>query len=159
MKKSQIKMMETIMVLFVLFIILAVGMVFYYNIQQSSIIQKSEEKKEIKAVEVSQFVSSLIELQCAQEDIRDFNCFDWLRLLSFKEKIEQNSRLRNNYYYDLLGDSAVTVKTIFPDQAYWVLYNRSDETKSKYRFFTPISVFNASDETFSFGILTVDYYG
>ena len=157
-KKAQVKMLETILVMFVMFVILALAMIFYFNAQKTSITQQASENKESNAIEISQAVSSLIELQCSQEDIRDFNCFDLYRLESMKAKIEKDNNLRINYYYEIFGSSAIYVDEIYPIQKRYVLYNRTLSTGSRSRFFTPISLYEASEKTYSFAILTVDTY-
>lgn len=155
--KAQIKMMETIMVMFVLFAILVIAIIFFFNFQKGGIQEQASQNNGAKAVEVSQFVSSMIELQCSQEDIRDFNCFDLYRMEHFKE-LSYEKGYRDNYYFDILGDSVVKVEMIYPQYTEWVLYNRT-LSGDRARFFTPISLYNATDDTYAFGMLTVDYYG
>lgn len=157
-KKSQIKMMETILVMFVLFVILALSMIFYFNAQRTSIVQQVSENKDARAIEISQAVSALIELQCSQEDIRDFNCFDLFRIESMRDRIKKDDSLRINYYHEIFGNSAIYVDSVFPNSERIVLYNRTLGNASRSRFFTPISIYQPTDKTYSFAILTVDTY-
>ena len=157
-KKAQIKMLETILVMFVLFVILALAMIFYFNAQRTSITQQASENKDAKAIEISQAVTALIELQCSQEDIRDFNCFDLYRLESMKNKIKNDNNLRINYYHEIFENSVIYVDGVYPISERITLYNRSLGNSSRSRFFTPISLYDPSEKTYSFAILTVDTY-
>lgn len=113
-RKSQIKMTETIGILFVFFFILMLGFIFYARFQQTSLQYKKEKVITQKSIEVAQFVSFLPELQCTvgtEEGVIIKNaCLDLLKLESARQVFTDNKL----YYYDLFYYSTISVKWIYP---------------------------------------------
>src|SRR3989344_9507334 len=97
-KKSQIQMGETIAVLFVFFVFILIGLIFYVKIIKGNIESDKEEASQLRAIGIAQRVMFLPELQCSEDNIIRDNCIDWWKLDS------ANSIMKDNepYYYDLL---------------------------------------------------------
>ncbi len=64
-RKSQIQMGETIGILFVFFILVVFGFVFYMNVMKGSSKVEMEENIQLKTIGIAQRASFLPELQCS----------------------------------------------------------------------------------------------
>ena len=159
-KKSQIQMGESIAILFIFFILVIFGFVFYMNIMKGSARVEVEENIQLKAVGIAQKASFLPELQCSEENVRVDDCIDKYKLDSLENLLAEN----NVYYYDLFEFSNISVKKIYPfpeagETAEWGLYgNKPTEFRNKLSTFIPVSLFNATSKSYDFGILTVEVY-
>lgn len=151
-RKSQIQIGETIAVLFVFFILILAGFVFYVKIIRGNIDFEKEESSQLKSIGIAQRVMFLPELECSKYGDIDSNCIDTLKLAYAKNIMDQNEV----YYYDLLGFSNVTVLQIYPTEARWELYSRRAEgLKSEFATNVPISLYNPVARNSGFGILTI----
>lgn len=147
---------ESIAILFVFFILLVFGFVFYMNVMQSSAKVEREENLQLKAIGIAQKASFLPELQCSEENVRLENCIDLLKLNAASSLLKIN----NIHYFDVFEYSRIKVNRIYPpNNEEWTLYNRTLANFSN-RLFTniPISLFNATLKEYSFGILTVEVF-
>jgi hypothetical protein len=154
-KKSQVQMGETIAVLFVFFILVFMGFMFYTKIIKANIGEESAERNQLKAIEIAQRVSFLPELQCSQENIVTDNCIDILKLGAASEIIPKNEI----FYYDKFLLSTISIKEIYPGSSEWILYDRPPEgLANKISTNIPIALFNATQRKYSFGVLTINTF-
>lgn len=154
-------MMETIAVLFVFFMLVAIGLVFYAVVLRGNIDLQREESIQLNAIEVAQRASSLPELQCSEDNIVSENCIDTIKLeaASWDEDLPGILQQNELYYYDQLLFSRITVKEIYPESQDWILYNRPlEEFTSKVVTNIPISLLNPIDNKNSFGVMTVELF-
>jgi len=151
-------MLETIAVLFIFFILIMLGIVFYANVIRGNIQIQQEETVQLNAIEVAQRASSLPELQCSEDNIVSDNCIDILKLDSAEGIILAN----DHYYYDRFFFSTITIKEIYPDNTRsWRIYNRPlavDKFSNKIRTDIPISLFDPINNKNSFGMMTVELF-
>jgi len=161
-KKAQIKMFETIAVLLIFFVLIAFGLIFYVRVYSGSIEETGEEYFELKAIQTAQLVSFLPELQCTSPtsmNLVDDNCFDLLKVKALTEIIENDQKLRNEYYYDIFGSSKISIEQIYPSEMSWNIYDKSPANKkSMSSIKIPISLYNASSKKNNFGVLNIDIY-
>ncbi len=159
-KKSQIQMGESVAILFVFFILLIFGFVFYMNVMRSSSRAEGEENLQLKAIGIAQRASFLPELQCSEENVRVENCIDLYKLEAVSGMIDQN----RVYYYDIFESSVIRVEKIFPDPTgNWNLYIYKDpieesDYENKLSTFIPVSLYDPDDKSYGFGILVVEVY-
>ncbi|MBI2134987.1 hypothetical protein HYU09_03275 [Candidatus Woesearchaeota archaeon] len=154
-KSAQIQMMETMAVLFIFFILVVLGIVFYAKVLKGNLEQQKEESVQLNAIEVAQRASSLPELQCSEDNIVSDNCIDLIKLESAREIMQQNYV----YYYDRLLFSTITVNEVYPDSKELVLYSRPlDEFSDKITTNIPISLFDPIENKNAFGIMTVELF-
>lgn len=157
-KKSQIQMLETIAVLFIFFVLLLIGFIFYTSVLKSSIETQKEESVQLIAIEVAQRASSLPELQCSEDNIVSDNCIDLIKLETASTVIQAN----DIHYYDRLLFSTITVTRVYPLDPVknkWTLYNRTlEEFSNKILTNIPISIFDPITNKKSFGVMTVELY-
>jgi len=153
MKKAQIQIGETIAVLFVFFILIIIGFVFYVNVIKSNIDIEKEELSQLRSVGISQRIMFLPEVQCSEDNIIIDNCIDILKLEYAQSVMKENEI----YYYDLLEFSDVSVLQVYPDEAKWSLYSRkTDDFSSRFVTNVPVSLYNPATRKHGFGILTIE---
>ena len=156
-KKAQTQIFETIAVLFVFFMLVAIGIVFYANIYKKNLQSEQEAQSQSKSVTISQRAMFLPELQCSDNNIIKDNCIDLLKLDSATAVVNSKESYKLDYY-DLLEYSDVSVQEIYPDQSRkWKLYSRKI-TNFKNSFITnaPVSLYDPASKSYSFGILTIE---
>ncbi|MBD3163796.1 hypothetical protein GF323_01225 [Candidatus Woesearchaeota archaeon] len=160
MKKSQIHMMETVAVLFIFFLIVAIGLIFYSRIYTSNISDKLEEFGELARVQTVQIASSLPELQCSEGNIVTTNCIDMLKLEYGSSIILSNQE----DYFDIFGYANLTVKRIFPasnsgEKSSWQIYDYpKPQYTSKAPMFLPISLYEPIQKNNYFGLMIIEVY-
>jgi hypothetical protein len=111
-KYGQAKMTETIAVLFIFFVLLMMGIVFYYKYQQVSF--KEEEQKLLanRAMESTLTALFLPELQCTRGDAEaEDNCIDKLKLENFNDVVRSHL---NDYYFSMFSFAKITVFEVYP---------------------------------------------
>lgn len=158
MKKAQIQMMETIAVLFIFFILIVLGFVFYGNVLKGSVANQQEQAQQLQSIELAQRVSTLAELQCSDDNIVSDNCIDVLKLEAASRIITQPAN--EIYYYDRLLFSEVKVQEIYPEATNeWILYsNPLEEFSSKIVSNIPISLRDPITKKHAFGVMVVELY-
>ena len=152
-KKAQIQIGETIAVLFVFFILIIIGFIFYVKVIKGNIELEKEELSQLRSVGIAQRIMFLPEIQCSEDNIIIDNCIDILKLDSAQSLMKENEI----YYYDLLEFSDVSILQIYPNEAKWDLYSRKTEDfKSKFVTNVPISLYDPTTRRHGFGVLTIE---
>ena len=158
MKKAQVKMGETIAILFIFFILLIVGAVFYMNMTRVSVSRDISEFKEQKAVELSQIISFLPEVRCTEANVAEAGCFDLYKLIAMSEisKTPEGMFVYNREF----ETTKINIKVLYPVHANWTIYERQKGNfTSASTMNIPISLYNASADSYYFGLLEVTVYG
>ncbi|MDP3766219.1 MAG: hypothetical protein Q8R04_06935 [Nanoarchaeota archaeon] len=152
-KKSQIQIGETVAVLFVFFILIIVGFIFYVNVIKGNIELEKEELSQLRSVGIAQRIMFLPEVQCSEDNIIIDNCIDILKLDPAQNIMRENEV----YYYDLLEFSNVKISQVYPNEANWTLYSRkTDDFKNKFVTNVPISLYDPTTRKHGFGVLTIE---
>ena len=152
-KKSQIQIGETIAVLFVFFILVVIGFMFYAKVFKGNLETEKDELSQARSVGIAQRIMFLPELQCSEDNVIIDNCIDILKLESAQKLMLDNSL----YYYDLLEFSDVDIMQIYPKEISWNIYSRTTEdVKNRFVTNVPISLYNSTTRRFTFGILTIE---
>lgn len=165
---------ESVAILFVFFILVVFGFVFYMNVMRSSAKVESEENIQLKAIGIAQKASFLPELQCSEENVRDDNCIDLYKL----DAVSDEDFLKENrlYYYDIFEFSKIWVERVLPEpdeadndwappdangeRRRYLYINPLPEAdyKNKLSTFIPVSLYDPDDKSYGFGILVVEVY-
>jgi len=82
-KKGVIEMMETFMILFVIFVLIGIGMYFFYKFSISSTKETAKEACMLTASEMLSSVLTTPELQCTHQSSPK-SCVDAVKILAFK---------------------------------------------------------------------------
>lgn len=152
-RKAQIQIGETIAVLFVFFVLIVIGFIFYVKIIKGNIESEKEELSQLRSVGIAQKVMFLPELQCSEDNVVIDNCIDLLKLDSAKAVMKENEV----YYYDLLEFSDISITQIYPANKKWDIYSRrTDNFKSKFVTNVPISLYEPITRKHSFGVLKIE---
>ena len=154
-KRSQIHMMETIAVLAIFFILVALGLIFYSDVVTRNVAIEKGGYDQLNAIRIVQIASFLPELQCSQENIIFENCINILNLESMPEVINENQI----YYFDKFSFSRIIVNEIYPDKEEWVLYNKPLEEYSKKSVTNiPMLLFDPIENRNSFGVMNIEVF-
>ncbi len=183
--RAQIQMTETIAVIFIFFILLFFGMIFYYKYVDVSIEAQREENLERRAIDITNKVLFLPEIQCTARWLSAKNyCLDLLKLQAFQKVLSQDEETKNNkapenneaqnnedYYFNIFSFARITVQEIYPDATKsWVVYDkpkkydppRKDLPPGK-KMYTSTAlqddeVQQDGESAVNFGMLTVEVY-
>ncbi|MBN2567192.1 hypothetical protein JXB02_03865 [Candidatus Woesearchaeota archaeon] len=122
--RSQIKMGETIAILFIFFFIMAFGFVFYTRIQTSSIQDDIHQQFILRSIEVAQMALAMPELACSQAEVEEFDCFDVIKLEYIHSLTDQTTNpAAHLFYFDMFYYGRIYVDEIYPDpDNQWVIY-------------------------------------
>lgn len=158
MKKSQIKLFETIAILIIFFFLIAFGMVFYTQLQGRSIKREIDELYELKSINTAQLINYLPEIQCTKENIATENCFDIIKLNSFAQISSQDQyRL---YYHNLFFSSRISVEQIYPPPyTTWQIYSSvPQEWDAITKTHLPILLYDPIEKRYNAGVLQIEVY-
>lgn len=153
-KKSQIQIGETVAVLFVFFLLVVIGFIFYVSVIKGNIVSEKDELSQLKSIEIAQKVLYLPELQCSEGVVKEKeNCIDILKLGAAQEIIRQNEI----YYFDVFEFGKIDVKEIYPEINEWSVYSKiTDDFRSNFSTNIPISLYDPTIKKYSFGVLSIE---
>src|SRR3989344_8678758 len=165
MKRAQIEIGETIVVIFILMILIVFGIVVYYKFQAGSIRQAQQRFGGLKTIELAQVVSNMPELQCSNLKVAEVSCIDQIKA----EKLSESLALPNNkaffFYRELLGTSKIDIEKIYPlnplappEENIITAYDNSRGYKNAEPTFIPVNLYNPIDKTYSFALLKATRY-
>lgn len=165
-------MTETIAVLFIFFILLVFGLIFYAQFQKSAIKEKQEELFAKRSMEIALQVLFLPELVCSERSLTEDNCFDMLKVQAVAaehffaggsdEERTREEQERRDYYFGIFSYATIKVQQLpvntDEELEEYVLYDRPkpDFTQSQPAFFV-IALKEGSD-THHFAYLNVTIY-
>ena len=156
-KKAQAGMFEIIVVLFVFFLLIGFGLIFYAGMQKRSSTEDSKRVLELRAVRVAQIASTLPELQCSLDNAVRENCIEVEKAMAAKDVIEKNIA----DYSDMFGYGKISIKGIYPDSSLSMLlydFNPSRQTYDTTAIQIPISLYDSVKKQNYFGVLNVEVY-
>ncbi len=161
-KKAQVQITETIAVLFIFFVLVAFGIIFYYRYQQGALLEEQHELQSARAMDTTLRVLFMPELMCTKGTFEyEDNCIDLpkMRALQKSEFFVVNQA----YYYNLFSTSQITVHTLYPGELRSdILYENNAGGFSNYEptyFVVALRDVDAQGNSFySFGYLEVGVY-
>ncbi len=160
-RKGQMQITETIAILFIFFILLLFGIIFYFRYQQSAFQQKQEELLGARAMEATLKALFMPELICSRGEAEpEDNCFDVLKLYPAKVTLQHHL---DDYYFEIFSYATITVHEIYPGKREWVLYHKPkpDFTRKEPTFFVVTlkeELAGAAQERYGFGYIAVEVY-
>lgn len=173
-KKGQIGMIETILVLIVVFVLIASVMILYFKFSNKSIEETSEELIMEGSSVFLESIVSMPEVQCSTRGIEK-NCVDVLKLYSLRDNIGKNYR---SYYTEVFGYKTIKVIQLYPvpkegectmfdyqnvdfisNCNTWTIYESVKKGyKSKNIISTPVSLYFPDSGIYSIGKLQIEVY-
>lgn len=158
-KKGQIKMFENVGVLVIFFFLLMMGVIFYFNYQESSLKKQVRDLNRANAFRTAEIIFNLPELACYYNTVRFYSCIDAQKMRIFKDYLKNNLET----YFPLFGFSKIKIGED-------VIYEYSPGIKSEsYVYSLPVIIYEPSQSGIHCGltplrgscksaILTVEYY-
>ena len=134
-KKSQIKMVETISILIIFFVLLLFGFMFYSQFQKRSLLIQQQEFVAKSAVVNSLKTVYLNEFRCEHTE-QSGRCIDLVKFRNFHDKLAASDELAA-YYSDLFSTSHVYYVDVLTGRNE-TLYDSSVANYSKISVQTPI---------------------
>lgn len=162
-KKAQMKTFESVAVLIIFFILVALGLIFYAGVQKTTIKQTYAERTEQEAIKIAMKVSYLPEALCSKRKIIEDDCFDVYKLDAISKWINSDEQFFLYYQRDF-KDSVISIRQLFPAGRTYVLYkNEPDPDKLRNYYiiptYVPVSLKNSSnDREYSMGVLNVTMF-
>ena len=172
-KQGQIHISETIAVLFIFFVLIVFGLIFYSNYQKVALKEKSEELLTARAMDTTLKALYLPELVCTRRESElQINCMDIMKLNSAKEVMLNDP---DDYYEQIFGYASITIYRVYPlnedgTKKEWNIYNnpkiimvngepvRSRRTEPT-RFVIALRNYSSDGiEKYSFGYVLVEVY-
>jgi hypothetical protein len=121
-RKGQMQMTETIAILFIFFILLLFGVIFYFRYQKIAFQEKQEELLGERAMESTLKTLFMPELICSRGEAEpEDNCFDVLKLNSTREIMQQ---YLDEYYFEMFSYATISVQETYPKNRSWILYDK-----------------------------------
>lgn len=129
-RRSQIQLTETIAILFIFFILLMVGIIFYYQYQKAAIKEKGKELAAARTIDTTLKVLFLPELLCSKGEAEpEDNCLDVMKLRYANETMQRHLE---EYYFSLFSFSNITVQALYPEEKTYYLYAKKREESRRY---------------------------
>ncbi len=166
MSKGQIKMFETTAVLIVFFFLMAISIIFYYNMSFSNQQNELVEIRRINSFQNAVRTFFMPELDCSFGGVKVYNCYDVLKLEKFSELFNTDNDFRG-FYVQMFGTSLIKVDELYPNSKTLILYNFTPEKfDNKLNVFSPVLLYDPNGKgsclgltgSCSFGIVEVAYY-
>lgn len=173
MKKAQMEMGETIIVLFIIIVIISLGLIVYFNFRSSSIASQAEEMQFGSSSMMLSVLSSIPEIKCSFK-AKDEDCIDTVKVLALQNTMRSNI----NKYKQIFGSREIILKTIYPkpsvqgicsQESYkqyqypsncdqYVIYSPVKKTSNRKIISTPISIYFPDKNSYGIGSLQIITY-
>lgn len=126
-KKAQIRLNETIAVLFIFFVLILFGIIFFYQYQKIAIQEKQEEMLASRAMETTLKTLFMPELICTKGEAQaEDSCLDVIKLNHAPETFQKHL---GDYYFELFSFANITVQELYPNpENVYYLYNKEKTT-------------------------------
>lgn len=161
MKKGQLQVQETILVLFIFIVILLIGMIVFYRFSLQGLEEKRLNNERMRFNTMLVTIPEMAEITCSIYS-QEVSCIDIYKLIAFKGI--------NERYRDRLGYMNITIYNIYPERndklcelgsvrdcGVWnIYYNNPNKLNKKLVLKTPISLYSVNGYTI--GELVMERY-
>jgi len=120
-KQAQMRILESVAVLIVFFILLVIGSSVYFGIQNSRLSKEKIIYENVEALRTLIKLQSLPELDCSFASAHTINCFDLYKLEAFSDLAKKESA--QEFYYPLFGDATININVLFPVSLNFTIYD------------------------------------
>ena len=165
--RAQIRMSETIAVMFIFFVLIVFGIIFYYKYSQIAFKEQQEELLGARAIDTTLKAIYLPELICSRGEAESEDyCFDMMKLRQVNKTFSDHF---GEYYFDLFPYTTIKVEQLYPyeedaegnNKNKWTLYDKEKpvwERKEATHFVVTLRDESNPGGVYSFGVLTVEVY-
>lgn len=151
-KRSQIKLFESIAVLVIFFFLVAIGLRIYGGYELHALEEMQVQFSTLDSIKTSLLLLSLPELTCTVYSLDRGSCIDLYKAHAFAEL----TLAHGDHYYDKFRDSLIVLEQIEPSPFTITLYNESGELTGSFRYTpVPVSIWNPVRRYYGLGILHV----
>jgi hypothetical protein len=160
-KKAQIKMGESIIILFIFFILVVFGLVFYASISKYTSGRDAVEAEEMNVENIQKELRFLSEIQCTESGNTRFDCYDIGKIIATQEAIQTHY---DYYAQNVFLQTNISFIEVFPGNEEWSLYEpgfTEDDMlniKGGSAFQIPVTLFHPIDDTYNFGYVSIMVY-
>lgn len=164
MRRAQVDMLETIMVLVVVVIILILGIFFYFTFFAQSV-QESGADACFQSTDVLLLsVMNMPEIQCS-ENTRERPCVDTSKLLVFEADRKYGGMFESNcpqrIYFEQVypvSNNITCTKNTYPDCSVWYMFEPLEDPEGIARLSTTVSLYFPLEDKYKIGKLIVEAY-
>ncbi|MBT6773919.1 hypothetical protein HOA91_00970 [Candidatus Woesearchaeota archaeon] len=115
-------MNETIAIVFIFFVLILFGIMFFYQYQKVAIKEKNEELLGNRAMDTTLKTLFLPELICTKGEAEpEDNCFDLMKLRYAEKTFTAHL---TDYYYEIFSYAKITVQEVYPGNKTYLLYDK-----------------------------------
>lgn len=155
-RRAQVKMGESIIILFIFFILLAFGMMFYAKISKITSEREVEETKGLAVQNLQKEIRYLSEIQCTEAGNVRFDCYDIGKINALSEVIDNNY---DYYAQNVFLYSNITFTQVYPTEEEIFLYSAPiTEIAGASSFNVPVTLYDPLDDNYNFGFMTIAVY-
>lgn len=149
--KAQIRLTETIAILFIFFILVAIGIIFFYKYNQVAVKEKQHGLLQARALDTTLKTLFLPELQCSKADAEpEQNCMDLMKVRAAADVFGQHT---SGYYIQLFSFSRISLHQVYPERGEWLLYEQQapDAEGNRANTFFVVALRDIGEEGYSYG--------
>ncbi|HLC88527.1 MAG TPA: hypothetical protein VJG49_00675 [Candidatus Nanoarchaeia archaeon] len=163
-RSAQIRMTETIAVLFIFFVLIMFGLIFYYQYHKVSLKEKQAELFATRALDTTLKTLFLPELACSKGEAEpEANCFDLMKLRHANQTIQDHLA---DYYFDLFSYAKISVTRTYPAPSEsWIIYEKKpgqlDQPNQELNYeptFFVVTLKDGITGSYGFGFIEVGVY-
>jgi len=160
-RKAQIKMGESIIILFIFFILVVFGLVFYASISKYTSGQAAVEAEEMNVENIQKEIRFLSEIQCTESGNTRFDCYDIGKIIATQEAIQEHY---DYYAQNVFLQTNISFVEVFPNNDEWILYelifteDNMMNVKGGSAFQIPVTLFDPIEDTYNFGYVSIMVY-
>lgn len=166
MKKGQIEINETILVIFIFIVLVLIGLVVFNRFTLQGIEDMADKNERVMYVNMLAIVPGMAELKCSSQ-ASDIECLDTLKLLAFERQQQE--------YISQFGWKQIVVEVVYPDVGvlkgikctnanypncgFWLLYeNKPVLVGSEEIISSPVSLYYPFGDQYGIGRLKITAY-
>ena len=167
MKKGQLQINETIMIVFIFVIIILAGLLIFYKFTLAGIKEDSIQNDIVRFQTMRATFSEIPEIKCSIQGMSE-SCVDSYKMIIFKKMTE----LDKDYYIFRFGFKDIQLKLVYPNKdvnncsisninncGVWNLYSHIPKEYNKaLKVDTPILVYFPDKEDYGISIVTITNY-
>jgi len=151
-KKAQLQIKESVLVIFVFTFLFLFGLILFYQYTAQNIEDSVNEYEEGKFRQLIAYIPSMAELKCSRFNVEE-ECIDVMKLKAFMEISDE--------YKDEFGNKNITIREVFLEKESWEIYNNLPVGYSDgdvLRISTPVSLYYPDKKEYGVGVLEIEWY-
>ncbi len=153
--KGQLRISESMIVLFVVFILFLFAFGFYIKELKSGISDKLNEERDFSNLLLINSLMTSPELGCSKDTVVEIGCLDMKKIDAFIKLSDKE------FYKEVFGESVISVSGIYPDSFSYdreIYDNAMDDYDLKIVREIPVSLYNPDNNGYFIGLLKVEVY-